>query len=86
MTDDEYRDLQRRGQGARAVIDSEEGKACFAEVEADLMRQWADTRPWRPRRREQLYAELRGLRQVKARLCEIAQTADYEFKRRQKQR
>ena len=86
MTDDEYRDLQRRGQGANAILTSEEALACFGEVEADLVRQWAESRPWAGKRRERLFYELRSLRALKARLQAVAQQADYEFKRRKKQR
>lgn len=84
MTEDDFRALQRRGQGARALLESEEAQACFAEVEAALMRAWADTTPWRRRKRELLYAELRGLRALRARLTAIAQDADYEKRRREK--
>lgn len=84
MTEEDFRALQRRGQGARAILDSEEAAACFAEVEASLMRQWADMSPWRSRKREHLYAELRGLRALRARLAAVAQDADYELKRRRK--
>ena len=81
MTEEEFRALQRRGEGARAILESEEAQACFAEVEAALMRAWADTRPWRGRKREQFYAEMRGLRALKARLTAVAQDARYERRR-----
>lgn len=82
MTEEQYAELQRRGQGARSLLESEAWKLAYAEVAKDIQATWttAETRD----ERERLFAEFKGLERMAARLKAVADDAKYEFDKREK--
>lgn len=86
MTDDEYRELQARAMGARALLDSDMWQAAFVATEQAVIAEWRNV-PWTaPSLREQKYAEIKGLQAVRDRLQGWIDTAKFEAAAREKQR
>jgi hypothetical protein len=86
VTDEEYGEIQRRGQGAKALLESEDFGLVYKHLTARLMDEWAQTAPGAQMLREERYSEIRGLRQLKTRLQALVDEADYEFRQREKRR
>lgn len=84
MTDDDYADLQRRGQGAKALLESEAWQAAYEEARRDLANNWMAS-DWQANRAA-MFAEVKALDRVKARLQEWVSNAKFEFDRRVRER
>lgn len=86
MTDDDYRALQRRAQGAAALLDNPAWQEAYADVTSAVVSEWSNAAWSAPSLREQKFAEMRGLQMVRDRLQKWISDAKFEAAEREKRR
>ncbi len=86
MTDDEFRDLQKKALSAAELMESPAWLSAVAAVQAEVVADWSSA-PWTaPSVREQKYAEIKGLQLVQDRLRKWINDSRYEAAERDKRR
>lgn len=61
-----------RGIAAKTLLNDQTLQDGWADIEADLMREWENSLPWQKRKRELIHGQIKTMKKLRAKLASYA--------------